>query len=375
MGISFLKIPVGAKIKEKVMKKIFLLFVSVIVAGTLIVSCAQPESPSSLTVTSVVPIIEGVQADSIKAEAYPDGILVTWAAGNEAYNYWIWRREVDAGGNPVEGSAGILDGTASFSPVKKIPYYWDSSTKKDARYQYGIVLRGYKNGNLDAQPTSEIVWQSEGSVAGPGVFNSNTDPKEKREIPAALTASVTKINTSVGNDTSASEVDRPELAEITLTGFDFGYTYSFTIEFYNGGSALINASSFGNATSIPLWWDNDDSGYSMAAVEYTRFTRFSLDRTNEAGSSPIANYVDTGSWATTLVIPVNLTSSPPFVGGLYPYRLNDTSSAAIFDNWQARIVAVVGVDTSKYYFYETIQSAASGLNGNEKQLAIFNAAK
>jgi hypothetical protein len=253
---------------------------------------------------------------------------------------------------------------------------------KDVSYQYGIVLEGYKAGGDDARPKSEIVWQAisptNQAAVGRGVFNPLTDPKIKLEIPTRLSAKVTKINTS--NEATGTDVDRPDLAEITISGLDFGYTYRFYLQVYNGGVAVSTWPNVnvGNAIEITPKWRSfvvkpPPATYnSVDPVSYTRFTGLQYRDTEVEVIRPIDNYVDNGSWTVNLVIPVQLNSLLGTGGG--PYNLNDYNSAATWTNWQARVVAEITgvVDTNKNYLYTTSPAATSGLTGNQKQLETFN---
>jgi hypothetical protein len=237
-------------------------------------------------------------------------------------------------------------------------------------YQYGIVLSGYKSGSDDAQPKSEIVWQAEGkSAVGQGYFNATTDPKTERKMgDVKVTASVKTINTYSGNDTTLNEVDRPEEAEITISNLEFGYRYRFYIQYYNNpGAALPDGSAFGGGTQITPNWKTDldpNAGYNGGEIEYERTTGLRWNNNNSTAISPIENYVDTGSWDVPIVIPVDLTAAT--------IPLDDTSVNADFANWQARVYAVIGVDTDKYYLYTTDQQqATTGLQRTWKSLATF----
>jgi hypothetical protein len=379
------------KIKEKVIMKKILFFMSVVLVGVFIVSCAQPESPTSLTISNTIPIVEGVAADKIKAQSFPDsgGILVTWAAGNEATGYQIWRRELDADGNPVEGSAGRISGSINISPVKKIPYYWDTAIKNGTSYQYGIVLHGYKSGGGDAVPRSEIVWQAIGpenpAAVGQGYFNLKLNPTTKLDMPSGLTATVTKINTRGVSVTGIA--DTPDQIEVKITGLQLGYSYEFFIQALSSGSGtgnsvidedypgipdpfILPSTVAANITPEVYSYTSNNTEYWTNPFYYSpTLGRLRYRGTGTEIINPINNYVDTGSWIVDLVIPVSL--SPGLYTG-FPFP-NDSSPATTWEDWQGRIVARIGVvDSDKNYLYTTKpDSTVTNLSGNEKVIATF----
>jgi hypothetical protein len=340
--------PVGLKIKEKVMKKICLLFVSVVLAGVLITACSQPESPSSFDVTHVVPGAEGVAADKIKAESYDGFILVYWDKAVEAAGsgsgYTVWRRELDENRTPLDGTISNL-GVGSFdtSPQRKIPFKKDENIKNGTFYQYGVSLESYKSGNSsngEAKPKSEIVWQVIGETPATGkkvdtpVVAKTKDETSIAEVLDKIKATVTPYDE--GNSSGTGEVNVKEKATVRIEGLTLGFYYRFYLE-------SVNMSS-------------------PTAIDWSYVSSVGGTNYRESEGNILEHYLDTGSW-----------DYQPVFNDVDLY-LSDNHPSGFYNNWQGRIVVSVwsGKD-GKYLQTTSPDYSKERLSSNEKVVTSPNA--
>jgi hypothetical protein len=346
---------VGLKIKEKVMKKIFLLFVSIVLAGALVTGCAQPESPSSYDITYVTPGAEGVAAEKIVAESYENFILVYWDKVAEATQYSVWRRELDENHAPLENTIVCVTDSPSQTSAQKIPYITDSGIKDGVSYQYGVALRSYKEGN-DAVPYSEIVWQviGETPVVAKRVNDAVTVPSEDTtdlaQVFAKLKVTATPYDQANGSSTT-SQVNVKDAVKVEIEGLTPGFNYSFYLQYLNKAGSVAETD----------WTDIYGSTYSGSSnpSHLTAGNAF-VQSFYYHESSYISNYLETKSWDYKVAWDYDLSG----IG------INDTSSSGTYTNWQGRIVVrVTTVKSAQYLKTTPVDPEKNRLASNEKVVA------
>jgi hypothetical protein len=284
------------------MKKTLLLLVTAVLG--LVISCQ--EYPKSFDTYPQAAGAPGVDADTIKAEAFSGINLVSWGAAEDAVSYIIYRREV-RDGDPVNSTIKNLDGVlnssdaATYTSVKQIPYYRDDSIENGVVYQYGIAAQSYKSVML-TPAVSDVVWQ-DGSVA------AIKSPLGTIIQPPATWPSITitPYNSAVpvSGSTSTDYYDR---AKIVITGLLPDYLYSVYRQVatvpspaandWNGISLGTQILTLPYSTTINTWdnylekgatWEDDVPLYTDApAVTYTDYqARIVVQATARAATETI----------------------------------------------------------------------------------------
>ncbi|MDR0998100.1 MAG: hypothetical protein LBL70_03455 [Treponema sp.] len=286
------------------MKKTLILLVTAVLACVFIVSCEQPESPTSLDITHHAPGVGGVAGNTIKAEAVDGGILVSWGAGNEAASYQIWRRELN-NGSPVAGTTTqFYFSSSNYTANKRIPYYWDTAITNGTVYQYGIVVVGYKGaGNGEVEPYSDIVWQAANQAAtGKGVIKSG-DRVPFTPVKGGLNATFEKINTTITTGTGGN-VDTPEWIKVTVTGLTYGQNYSFRVDYKTGSIATeldwAGFSSYTSSWSIDV--DYSTSGIASGYLDDDSSYIFTFSPSNAGGPAGPTHLPGSSSFAAARVV-------------------------------------------------------------------------
>ncbi|MDR1173880.1 MAG: hypothetical protein LBK83_00240 [Treponema sp.] len=289
------------------MKKFLLLLVAVVLAGGLVLSCAQPSSYEVTLTPGSAPAVEG---EKIVAEQLVNAILVKWDAAEDSAGYIVYRKEVGADG-PIDATlVQRANPVTTFSP-KGVPYYLDTGVKDGVTYQYGIASRSYKTGQ-DVILVSEVVWQAEtdtskfvkAAIAAEGIV----------ALPAtAPSYAAAKLNVGLP---ASGDADQSEGALLTFSGLVPGYRYTFqpqisltsTPAWSNIGPSTSFTYNLSNAIGAYI----DDSGIVFSEIVST-----GADDTHASGSNYYQYY------GFRLLVTYDVDSATGFYAGSYVIKQPD----------------------------------------------------
>jgi hypothetical protein len=254
------------------MKKFLLLLVAVVLAGGLVLSCAQP---SSFEVTLAPGSAEAVSTEAIKYDVLPGYNLVQWDGANDGSSYQIYRKTVDADNNPVDASILYL-GSGYQTATLQLWFYADQAVKDGEKYQYGIVTVSYKDSGNDVVVKSEISWQAETDAVKYAAANKPA-PGTKYQVPATPpTVTITPINSSTpGVAIPAGQADTADRILITVSGLDLNYKYGLSRQ-VSGTGAEVNYGADGGSLfpSGDIWSYNYNPADPQDNVDFRRISNF-----------------------------------------------------------------------------------------------------
>jgi hypothetical protein len=347
------------------MKKFLLLLVAAVLAGGLILGCAQP---SSFEVTLKAGSAEGVASDSIKVEPFDGFNLITWKGTSDTSAYYtVYRKsiindEIDEG-TIVKSPSTLSSYGSGVSPIKGIAYRTDTDIVAGAKYVYGVVSYGYKDNSSAYNDTSgdvalgeisyisDIVWQAEPE----GGYAAAKKPVPGTELPKVADPTATFVRVNTVKNGAGSKTDVTEKIVITLSGLVPGYKYDVGIaaKWWNPAKPVTAPDSLKERD-----WGKWGTSYSV-----TGYGGQWISADNNVFS--VRDYLDYGG--TKVLDSVAL-------GSLADYTTDDKT----YDNWKGRVYVQIGsnVDgvTYPYTGADTDSTTATDFDSNVvKVIGDFNA--
>jgi hypothetical protein len=355
------------------MKKFLLLLVAVVLAGGLVLSCSQP---SSYEITLKAGSAEGVAPDSIKVEAINGYNLITWKSPSDTKNdYTVYRKTV-IDGEIDEGTIKVVTNWTDITPIKAIAYAQDWSIDADAKYVYGIVSRGFKEGSADAVAISDLVWQNEPE----GGYVTAKKTAAGTRVDAAPPVTATAVRGDRSTNTTTDVVDIKDTIVITVKGLKPGYSYQF-------GIAWINRSSPNAATAATAPTDAERGGWAWDATWYTppNGDGYYVSGAGQAnadydrGWAPInggynvfsiADYLDYGDTIELPETTLQYSPSSSSVSNFYDYY-STSANRHYLDSWSGRLYVQYGTDHGTYPVTAYNGASTDGTRFNSNQVELL----
>jgi hypothetical protein len=357
------------------MKKFLLLLVAVVLAGGLVLSCAQP---SSYEITLKAGSAEGVAPDSIKVEAINGYNLITWKGTSDTKeDYTVYRKTV-IDGEIDEETIKVVTTWTEITPIKAIAYTQDWNIEADARYVYGIVSRGFKEGSADAVAISDLVWQNEPE----GGYVTAKKTAAGTRVAAAPAVTATAVRGDRSTTTTTDVVDIKDTIVITVKGLKPDYSYQFGIAWINRSSpnavsAVTPTEAQRGGWAVDAVWvppaGNDDgyyrSGAGQANADYDR------------GWAPInggynvfsiADYLDYGDTIELpeMTLQYSYGSGSTNVSGFYDYYSTSVSRHEL-DSWSGRLYVQYGTNYGTYPVTAYNGGSNDGTRFNSNQVELL----
>jgi hypothetical protein len=290
------------------MKKFLLLLVAVVLAGGLVLSCAQPSSFEVTLTPGSAPSVEG---EKIVAEQVVNSILVKWDAAEDSASYYVYRKEVGADG-PIDATLVLRASNSTTLSPKGVPYYQDTAVKDGVTYQYGIASQSYKDGG-DVVVKSEVVWQAETETSK--FAKATVIAKGLVKLPATPTYTASKIDTQAA--TTANPNNYVEQTYLTFSGLLPGYTYNWIPQFAT--DANLPNPGWANTGSLTYTWDIGNY-VDDGSVLYSEITNTGASNSNS--STTYTNY------GYRVQVTIGLNNNTGYYGSEYAIKVPSTTLIA-----------------------------------------------
>jgi hypothetical protein len=272
-------------LKEKEMKKTLLLLVAVVLAGMLILGCAQPTEidGSSLSVNNY-----GVEPpQNVKVEAYTGAVLITWEAPKAGVNgYRILRQVKDSSDAPV-----LIDS------VTNATSYVDARLTGPTKLTTGTYIYTVASYNTAGQGVGYATAEAEGkevAVTVPALGSTLPLPA----VPTLEVLSKIPASSATGNNTFDYA--------LKISGINPAYTYALSVQYTTTPSVASSWVSGGSGGTIaPTLNANFDGTVYATGIQLTTSATLVYRLVATVGVNTSAPYNNNHNWviADTVISP------------------------------------------------------------------------